>query len=190
VSEPETASRVAVRTLCVGIALSLASLIMAWSPHAGAAPVVTATRESPCGSPGQVYAQKIIVAHKNGRFDLKTLFLVCRPSHVLAIVDSDGGSYKDLGDFRAHNHLFSEDDRITLPRNFPSADTSAKVGFMTVSGHTGTSSIWWWLIGGIVLVLIVCGALLRLRARRRRSGPSVPAEPQEPSPAEQTDTNS
>lgn len=86
-SEPETASRAAVRTLCVGIALFLASLVMAWNPHAGAAP---ATRESTCGSPGQVYAQKIIVAHENGRFDLKTVFLVCRPSHVLAIVDSDG----------------------------------------------------------------------------------------------------
>jgi LPXTG-motif cell wall-anchored protein len=186
VPDVETTSRTTVRALCVAIALPLALLMTAWSPSArtGAAQAVPAARQSPCGSPGQVYTQKIIVAHKNGPPDLKTLFLVCRPSHVLAIVDSDGGTYKDLDDFRAHNHLFSEDDRITLPRNFPSADTSSDAGFMTVSGHTGTSSTWWWLIGGIVLVLVIGGgAFLRPRARRRRAGAEPPdADVREPSP--------
>jgi LPXTG-motif cell wall-anchored protein len=184
VSDVETTSRTTVRALCVAIALPLALLMTAWSPsaRAGAAQAVPTARQSPCGSPGQVYAQKIIVAPKNGRPDLKTLFLVCRPTRVLAIVDSDGGTYKDLDDFRAHNHLFSADDKITLPRNFPSADTSGNVGFMTVSGHTGTSSPWWWLIGGIVLVAVISGgAFLWLRARRRPAGAVAP-DAEDPSP--------
>jgi LPXTG-motif cell wall-anchored protein len=74
---------------------------------------------------------------------------------------------------RAHDHLFSADDKITLPRNFPSVETSGNVGLTTVSGHTGTSSVWWWLISGIILVLIGAGGFLGLRTRRRRARAST-----------------
>jgi LPXTG-motif cell wall-anchored protein len=175
-----TKPRVTVRTLYVAVAIPLALLMTAWGTRTSDAQAMPATQQSRCESPGKVYSQKVIVGHKDKRFDLKTLFLVCSPSHVVAIVDSDGRSYKDLRDFRAHNHLFSEDDKITLPRNFPSVDTSANAGLMTVSGHTGTSSVWWWLIGGVVLVLVSAGGLSWLRTRRRAS--TSEAGEEEPSP--------
>lgn len=83
----------------------------AWAPsvRTNTAQAAMAMQQHRYGSPGQVYTQRILVRHKNGQFEWKTLFLVCRPSRVVAIVDSDGRSYRDLDDFRAHNHLFTAD---------------------------------------------------------------------------------
>jgi hypothetical protein len=142
-------------------------------------PAAMAARQSSCPTPGKVYAQKVIVTHADKRVDLTTLFLVCRPTHVLAIVDSDGGTYRDLDDFRAHNHLFGSGDKITVPRDFPSVDGAGRSDLVTVSARTG-SSRWWWVGGAaVVLVLLAGGGLLWLR-RLRRPGPDVEAEPPEP----------
>ncbi|MGN9760841.1 hypothetical protein [Streptomyces sp. SD31] len=123
-----------------------------------------------CESRGQVYAQKVIVTHKGKKgLDSITLFLVCRPNGNVGIVDHEGKSYQDLDDFRANNEILSEDDEITLPRDFPSVDTSRELELMTVSGKTHGSAPWlWWLTGGIALALVTGGGgALWLRARRR-----------------------
>lgn len=79
----------------------------AWAPsvRTNTAQAAMAMQQHRYGSPGQVYTQRILVRHKNGQFEWKTLFLVCRPSRVVAIVDSDGRSYRDLDDFRAQSPL-------------------------------------------------------------------------------------
>ena len=182
-SPVETALRPAARVVRAVAAASLVLLMTAWgcSAQAGAAP---AARPSRCEAPGKVYAQKVIVAREHRPVDLTTLFVVCRPTHVAAIVDSDGRTYEDLADFRAHNHLFSGNDKITLPRDFPSTDTTRRVELVTVSGHTGGSPAWWWATGALVLVLAAGGGLLLLRARRR-SRPAAEAQTDaetEPSP--------
>jgi LPXTG-motif cell wall-anchored protein len=169
-----TASPATGRVLFLLIAVAV---LMTASPRPGTA----LAAQSRCGTPGEVYAQKVIVGRKHGPLDTTTLFLVCRPSHVVAIVDSDGRTYRDLADFRAHNHLFGPDDTITLPQDFPAVDRSGPPDFVTVSGHTGSSSVWWWVIGGVVLVLAAGGGLLVLHARRRRD----PA----PDPAPETDAD-
>jgi LPXTG-motif cell wall-anchored protein len=168
-------SRAALRLSC---AVLLAVVMTAGASCLGA-PAARAARQGPCPEPGKVYTQRVLVTHKNKRVDLTTLFLVCRPSHVLAIVDSEGGSYRDLDDLRAHNHLFGADDKITLPRDFPSLDTANKPDLVTVSAHTGSSSAWWWVIGAAVLVLLAGGGLLWLR-RLRRPGPADTADTAEP----------
>ncbi|MDW6062141.1 hypothetical protein SAZ11_34110 [Streptomyces sp. FXJ1.4098] len=102
----------------------------------------------------------------------------------MAIVDHEGRDYRDLDDFRANNKLLSEDDKITLPRDFPSVERSGNVELMTVSGHTGTSTSWLrWLGGGAALVLLIGGGGIHwLRARRRSVRASASdADPQEPS---------
>jgi hypothetical protein len=151
--------------------ITVAVLVTA-SPRPGTA----LTAQSRCDTPGKVYAQKIIVDRENGPIGTTSLFLVCRPSHVVAIVDSDGHTYKDLADFRAHNHLFGANDTITLPRDFPAVDRSGQPDLVTVSGHTDSSPVWWWVTGGVVLVLATSGGLLVLRARRRRD-PAAAADP-------------
>jgi hypothetical protein len=116
---PETALATARRVSFLLIAV--AALATA-SPRPGTA----LAARSRCGTPGKVYAQKIILDRKNGPIGTMSLFLVCRPSHVVAIVDSDGRTYEDLADFRAHNHLFGADDTITLPRDFPAVDRTGQ----------------------------------------------------------------
>lgn len=93
----------------------------------------------------------------------------------VAIVDHEGKSYRDVDDFRANNELLSEDDEITLPRDFPSVDRSGELQLMTVSGKTHSIASWvWWLTGGIALVLFNSGGgALWLRARRRTARASV-----------------
>jgi LPXTG-motif cell wall-anchored protein len=172
----ETALATARRALFLLIAV--AALVTA-PPRPGTAQA----RQSHCGTPGKVYTQNIIIDRKNGPIGTTTLFLVCRPTHVVAIVDSDGNTYKDLADFRAHNHLFGSDDTITLPRDFPAVERSGKPDLVTVSGHTG-SSVWWWVIGGVALVLATGGGLLVLRTRRRRD----PAAAPDPDPEAEADT--
>lgn len=168
---PETALAATRRVLFLLIAV----MLMTASLRPGTAFAAQA-QQSRCGSPGKVYAQNVIVDRKHGPIGTTTLFLVCRPSHVVAIVDSDGRTYKDLADFRTHNHLFGADDTITLPRGFPAVDRSGRPDLVTVSGHTNSSSVWWWVIGGVVLLLAAGGGLLVLRARRRR-GTAAAADP-------------
>jgi hypothetical protein len=179
----KTASRGTVRELCVVIAMPPALLLTACgssTPRDGA-PAASASRQSSGGSPGSVYAQKVLVNHGDKRFEWITLFIVRKKEGGLAIVDSDGQDYEDLDDFRANNDLLSEKDRITLPRDFPSVDRSGKLELMTVSGHT--SSSWaWWLIGGTALVLISGTGLLWSRARRGNALFAADADPQESSP--------
>jgi LPXTG-motif cell wall-anchored protein len=177
---PETAFAAARRVLFLLIAV-VAMMTASLRPGTVLAAQVPQNR---CDVPGKVYTQTIIVDRKNGPIGTTTLFLVCRPSHVVAIVDSDGGTYKDLADFRAHNHLFGAGDTITLPRDFPAVDPSGKRDLVTVSGHTGSSSVWWWVIGGVVLVVAAGGGLL-LRARRRRSTAADP----DPDPIAEADAD-
>lgn len=183
----ETTTRVSGHMLGTALAMALAFLAMACGSAAATSGVKGpfATRQTHCASPGKVYTQKILVTHEDKRLDWITLFLVCTPKRGVAIVDHEGRDYRDLDDFRANNKLLSEDDKITLPRDFPSLDSSGKIEFMTVSGHTGTSTSWpRWLVGGAVLVLIIGGGGIHwLRARRRsaRASASEP-DPREPSP--------
>lgn len=167
----ETQTRIAVHALCAA-AMTLAVLMVA-SPSSAATTNVqasSATRQTRCDSPGKVYTQKVFVKHKGkARIDSITLFLVCQPNGNVAIVDHEGKSYQDLDDFRANNEILSEDDEITLPRDFPSVDTSRDRELMTVSGKTNSIASWvWWLTGGIAVVVVTSGGgALWLRARRR-----------------------
>ncbi len=173
----ETQTRITVHTLCAA-AMTLAVLMVA-SPSSAATPHVqasSATRQTRCDSPGKVFAQKVIVAHKGKKgLDSITLFLVCRPNGNVGIVDHEGKSYQDLDDFRANNEILGEDDEITLPRDFPSVDTSRELELMTVSGKTNSIASWvWWLTGGIALVVFTSGGgTLWLRARRRTARASA-----------------
>jgi hypothetical protein len=177
----------------MAIAIPLALLSAACgspTPKSGAqatsAAHTSSSEPSPGGSAGQVYAQKVLVTRVNGRFEWITLFIVGKKEGGLAIVDSNGEDYRDLDDFRANNDLLSEDDKITLPRDFPSTDTSRDVKLMTVSGHTGGTPWAWWLTGGIAVVLISGGAFLWSRARSARRWSArefgSDADPQEPAP--------
>ncbi|MFI0482950.1 hypothetical protein [Actinomadura sp. 9N215] len=123
-----------------------------------------------CASAGRTYSVNVIVEHKNGKVELKPLFLVCQPNHLVKIVDWKGDSYDDLDDFRAHNHVFSDDDKINVPRTFPSVDATESPAFgPAVSGHTGTSTARWWLTAGLVLMLITGGlGSVWIFARHRR----------------------
>ncbi len=167
----ETQTGITVRALCAA-AMALAVLTVA-SPAATANGQASyATGQTRCDSPGKVYAQKIIVDRKDtDGVDSLTLFLVCQPNRNVAIVDHEGKSYQDLDDFRANNEIFSEGDRITLPRDFPSVDTSRDLDLMTVSGKTNSIASWvWWLTGGIALMVFTSGGgALWLRARRRKA---------------------
>jgi LPXTG-motif cell wall-anchored protein len=163
------------RAIRVAVAVSLVSLMMAPTR-------ASAARPARCASAGRTYSANVIVEHKGGKTELKTLFLVCKPDHFVKIVDSDGRAYDDLDDFRAHNHLFSRDDKITVPRDFPSVDTTGRPGFgPAVSGHTGTSPLWWSL-GGFVLVLIIAGGAFLVVRRRSASAVVTAADPPESSP--------
>ncbi|WP_242908395.1 hypothetical protein [Actinomadura terrae] len=138
-----------------------------------AATRAAAARPTGCSSPGKVYQASILVKHKGDASEAKALFLVCQQNRFVKIVDSDGRSYDDLDDFRAHNHLFGEDDMIMVPRSFPAVDTRQSPGFGPwISGHTTTSQAWRWLPAGIVLVLVLSigGGFAWLVTHRRSVG--------------------
>lgn len=147
-----------IRVLIVAIALPFALL--------NANPAQASGRK-PCASRGEVYTERLLVEHKNGKWEQKPLFLVCNSQHYIKIVDSDGRAYDDLDDFRAHNHVFTKDDKIVLPRDFPAVDQTGTPDLVTVSGHTAGFSLWWPLGGLVVLLLIAGGGFVALRPRRR-----------------------
>ncbi|MDX3230751.1 hypothetical protein [Streptomyces sp. ME19-01-6] len=182
----ETTTRVNGRALGAAIVVALIFLTVACGSAAASsgAQASFATRQSHCASPGKVYSQKVLVTHKDKRLDWITLFLVCTQKRSVEIVDYKGRDYQDLDDFRANNEILSEDDKITLPRDFPSVDGSGKLELMTVSGHTGTSNSWLpWLVGGAVFVLSVVGGGIHWALARRRSvrASASDVDPQEPS---------
>jgi hypothetical protein len=164
VSGVEMTLRGSVCAFCVAVVAPLALLVAAWGSPARAGDVWAAPAQpTHCASAtGQVYAVNVVVEHKNGKVELKQLFLVCQPSHFVKIVDWTGRAYDDLNGFRAHNHVFSKDDKISVPRGFPSVDATASPAFgPALSGHTGGSSTWWWwLIGGFVVLIPVAGVWL------------------------------
>ncbi len=141
------ASWVRVPRWSVLVAVSLASLVTACG---------SSGTQTSCEATGKVYAQKVLV-NRGGKkdFDWITLFLVCRPNHRVAIVDSDGKSYESLDDFRANNELLDDDDKISIPRDFPSVEQGRKLELMTVSGHTSTP--WGWYVGGGVALVVLAG---------------------------------
>lgn len=191
VSGVATKTGIAVHALCAAVT-ALALLIPTSAPSAAAsgAQAPSVTQQTRCGSPGEVYAQKVFVTRKDDRdgpLDSITLFLVCKPDGVVVIVDHEGHDYRDLGDFRANNEILSEDDEITLPRDFPSVDRPGEpeLKLMTVSGKTHSTPSWlWWLAGGSLLTVIIAGGgALWLRAHRRSARASASdAALQEPSP--------
>lgn len=151
----------------------------------------TACGSTPTANPckrtegSNTYSMQLIVEYANGRSDLVPLFLVCKPDNTLAIVDSNAQDYVDLDDFRANNKLFTEDDKITVPRGFPTLDRPEKIEWITVSGHTGSMAWLWWLIGGVGAALVLgIAALLWLRARRRKARKPDQTEPTQPEPGQ------
>lgn len=170
-SRAEMAGSPSMRALCAVVAGSLVLLVAAWGVAIRPSTAVAATQPARCKAPGQTYKVNVIVEHGGGKVEMVALFLVCKPDHFVKIVDSDGRSYDDLDDFRAHNELFSGDDKISVPRVFPSVDATAPSGFApAVSGHTGTTSVWWWVLGGFAFVAIIIGVGIAWLAARRRHG--------------------
>ncbi len=166
------ASRVTVQRLGAVVVVLLASLV------AGCG--LSGTPQSRCESPGKVYSQRVLV-NRDGKKDFEwiTLFLVCKPDRHVGIVDSEGKDYESLDDFRANNKLLDEDDKITLPRDFPAVERQGDVELMTVSGHTGTP--WpYYLVGAVsVMVIIGCAVWVYRRRQVRRDWPEETGPPVE-----------
>ncbi|WP_242911358.1 hypothetical protein [Actinomadura terrae] len=169
-SDGEATVGTSIRVLRAGVAISLALLMTMGGSASLGSGARAATRPARCASAGQVYKQDLLVQRENGELEWERLALVCGPDHVVKIVDADGREYEDLADFRAHNHLFSKDDKITVPRSFPSIGVTGNSGVDVVSGHSATSSGRRWLIAGLAAVPIIGGAAWAI-ARRRRADP-------------------
>lgn len=158
------------RTICVAVVASFAVLLTSVGTASAAAPTPCAEEQH-----GHVFEQPIFVEHAGGDMDVTVVFLVCAPSGTVNIVDGKGGTYTDLDDFREHNTLFTAEDQLSLPKDFPSVQESRHIVLITVSGHT-TSTRWvWWVVGGATLI-VLAGVALWLRARHRaRTDPLLDA---------------
>lgn len=124
-------------------------------------------RES--GDTGEVAEQPIQVQRPNGDFVWTAVFIVRRPDGSRVVIDETGQQYEpSLDDFRANNTLFSEDDKISVPRDFPNATPSGEdVQLITVSGRTSPSWIWWLAGGGVTVVVLTGVGFVRFRRRRQ-----------------------
>lgn len=95
---------------------------------------------------------------------------MCKPDGGSAIVDLNAQSYEGLDDFLANNKLFSEDEMITLPKQFPAVNVPGDLDLMTIPGHATNSSPAWWTAAGAALVLAGGGGwFLWSRAVQRKA---------------------
>ncbi|GAB2941649.1 hypothetical protein ACFMQL_36135 [Nonomuraea fastidiosa] len=157
---PRTAARAVRSAIALPFLLLLAVCAPAVSASASPAP-------SPSGSPGpEVYEQPVLVHRKDGSFEWIKLYSVRhKETGEFVIIDSQGKDYEDLDDFRANNDLFTEEDKITIPRNFPTPSGGKDLQLITVPGHTSNAGTWW-LAGGIaVAVLVSIGVIVAVRGR-------------------------
>ena len=133
------------------------------------------------GDDGEIYAQRILVKRENGEHDEITVFIVHRPDGSTVLIDSNGQRYEpSLEDFLDNNHLFSPEDSITLPRDFPNAPQTGPFNLMTISGHTSSSWGWWLGGGGVLVAVMTAGGVLWIRSRRRTTDTANndPTEPE------------
>jgi hypothetical protein len=108
----------------------------------------------PCESIGVVYSADVFVTRADGSTEETVLFVVCSKEGYLTIVDTNGTSYPDRESFLEDNDLFTEDDTLILPRNFPSPDPGP---LESVPGHAPEMGPGWWIAGGGVLAMALAG---------------------------------
>ncbi|MFG1694260.1 hypothetical protein [Nonomuraea sp. NPDC049309] len=157
--------RAAARAVRWAIALPLLLLLAVCAPAVSAS---ASPAPSPSGSPGpEAYEQPVLVHRKDGSFEWTKLYVLHRKeTGAFTIIDSRGKEYEDLDDFRARNELFTEEDEITIPRNFPTPSDGKDLQLITVSGHTSDAWMWWSGGGIAVAVLVLTALILAVRARR------------------------
>jgi hypothetical protein len=182
-----TTSALAPSRLAIALSMALAlALTLVWAGSAPAS-VPIAAPQSPtepettdkqvkaakefAGSDGDVSTSNVLVTHSDGKFDWIVLCVGRKPDGATALIDTDGRVYDGgIDDFRAHNDLLSEDDKITFNRDIASA-TPGDVKLVTRSGHTGQDRTPWLLAGSAGAVVVLAGgALLLVRRARRAAG--------------------
>jgi hypothetical protein len=132
-------------------------------------------RPTPCSSPGDTYVQHAILSREDtDELEYATFYLVCTPEGTVAIIDEEGNDYESLDDFQRNNDLYTDEDQLALPANFPAVDDPQ--GFTTVPAHKPLVSTGQ-VVGGLALVALV-GVFLGLALRQRRHKAALEREQQ------------
>jgi hypothetical protein len=128
--------------------------------HAGGA-----TRAAAKDFGGTLYERLILVKHGDGQLELVPLYVAQKSKTDALLIDAQGGTYRDLADFRDNNDVLTAEDLVMLPEKLTAVPGEGRI--VTVYGQTSTNPVPWFLGGGVVIVLLV-GALGVVRTVRRR----------------------
>lgn len=121
---------------------------------------------TPCSSPGDTYVQQAILSREDtDELEYATFVLVCTAEGTVTIIDDEGNDYESLEDFQRNNDLYTDEDQLLLPANFPALDDPE--GYHTVPAHKPAVSTGQ-VIGGLALVALI-GVFVGLALRQRRA---------------------
>lgn len=122
-----------------------------------------------CDSPGTEAAQVLIVAGPGDDSRGEVVLVKCDADRTVTIVDKNDARYGSLAEFQEENELFAPDERIYVPKNFPSLDKADAGRFETKTIPARVSTVWrWWLLGGAGLAVVAAAAVAVVIWRRRR----------------------
>lgn len=120
------------------------------------------------GAGPELYVRGFLVKHEDGDLEAASV-LIARGEQGTVIIDTDGGTYEDLNDFRAGNDRFEPGDWLLVAEDVTSVSGGSPI--VTVTARTTPPLVWWLVAGGAaVIVALVAAAIIRARLRRRRIG--------------------
>jgi hypothetical protein len=117
------------------------------------------------GADAELYVRGFLVKHEDGLLEAASV-LIARGEGNAVIIDTDGGTYEDLDDFRAGNDLFEPGDWLLVAEDVTSVSGGSPI--VTVTARTTPPLVWWLVGGAAVLVALVAAAVIRARFRKRR----------------------
>ncbi|MFF5987186.1 hypothetical protein [Prauserella flavalba] len=129
---------------------------------------VTQARNDFAGAGGELFGRSIVARYEDGSLELVTLYVARRADGAALLIDSEGGTYDGLEDFRDDNDLFGTGDWILAPQ-----DLTAVPGEGRIVTVTGKLPVRWqpWVFGGAGAVVVLAGTAVVVRGlRNRRAG--------------------
>ncbi|GLZ00428.1 hypothetical protein Acsp02_76800 [Actinoplanes sp. NBRC 103695] len=135
------------------------------------------------GNADRPHARSILVKHADGSLELLTVFIARRPDGEAQLIDTSGGTYTGLEDFRSGNDVLGTDDLILTLQDVTSVPGQGELVVRT--GHT--PAVWPWVASGAAGAVLVALITLTVIRRRRAAAENAdllaqwaPEKPNEP----------
>ncbi|TKG72186.1 hypothetical protein [Prauserella endophytica] len=123
------------------------------------------------GQDGELFGRSVVARYEDGSLELVTLYVARKADGATLVIDSKGGTYSGLEDFRDNNDLFGTGDWMLAPRDLTAVPGEGEI--VTVTGQLPAR---WqpWVFGGSGAVVVLAGTAVALRRLRdRRADPAV-----------------